>query len=161
MPEPGSKCVPLTVVHNLTVALRAYRTEYGKWPDFADDGLFLDEKRQAQLLRVLCAKDETNNERKIPFFEGRTARKTSGIVEIKQPYRNGFSPETGAYLDPLGRPYQIALDTDGDGQIASPYPDDPPIAASVIVWSLGKDGKKGAHGNPRTAAGSDDIRSWP
>ncbi len=138
----------------LTAALKAYLTEYGKWPAFTGDGLFLDEARNAQLLRTLCAKDEASNPRKIVFFEGRTADKGSGQ------YREGFHPETGAYLDPWGNPYRIAIDSNYDNEIANPYSDDPPIQTGVIVWSLGKDGKQGSPANPHTYKGSDDITSW-
>jgi len=143
----------------MVAALKAYQTEYGKWPDFTGDGIFLDEKRQAQLLRMLQGKDEASNPRKIVFFEGRTATDAPGA---RGQYRGGFSPATGAYLDPQGNPYRIALDADYDGQIANPYPDDPyeTLAVRVIVWSLGKDGQQGAPANPRTSKGSDDILSW-
>ena len=139
---------------NLMIALQDYHTQYGHWPDFTGDGLFLDEQRQAQLLRVLLAKDEINNSRKIVFYEGKTATERSGK------YCSGFHPKTGVFLDPWGQPYRIALDTTGTGIITNPYPDDGPISASVIVWSLGKDGQQGAPANPRTAKGSDDICSW-
>ena len=49
-----------TAVVSLTAALKAYYTEYGKWPEFTGDGLFPDEKRQGQLVRMLCGKDEAN-----------------------------------------------------------------------------------------------------
>ena len=147
-----------TAIHQLTAALQSYYAEYGKWPDFTGDGLFLDEARNGQLLNALRSLDVSANPRRIPFIEVRTAGQTD---EAKPQYRRGLHPENGSYLDLWGAPYRIALDTDDDGQIASPYPDDPPIAASVIVWSLGKDCKQGAPGNPRTAKGSDDIRSWP
>ena len=145
---------------DISAALKAYFTEYYKWPDFTGDGLFLDEKRQAQLLRTLQGKDEANNPRKIVFFEDRTARQRPGG---RGRYFGGFSPETGALLDPQGNHYRIAIDADGDGQIDAPYSDDPhskSILTSVIVWSLGKDGQQGAPANPHTSRGSDDILSW-
>ena len=143
-----------TAVIALNMAIKAYYTEYGHWPDFTSDGLFLDEQRQGQLLRVLCAKDEVNNPRKILFFEAKTATESSGK------YRNGIRPETGVFYDPWSQPYRIALDVRDIGTIANPYPDDGPIHASVIVWSLGKDGQQGAPANPRTHNGSDDVTSW-
>ena len=143
-----------TCVLNLVAALNAYQSEYGKWPDFTGDGLFLDTERQAQLMRVLCAQDEINNPHKIVFFEGRPASKRSGK------YCSGFHPETGAFLDTLGNPYRIAIDSDNDQQIANPYSDEPPIERRVIVWSLGKDGKQGSPANPHTFKGSDDVTSW-
>ena len=138
----------------LTAGLKAYFVEYGHWPDFTGDGLFLDEPRQGQLMRVLLADDVVDNPRKIIFFEARDVTETSGK------YRGGFNPKTDVLYDPWGQPYRIALDTTGTGTIANPYPDDGPISASVLVWSLGKDGQQGAPANPHTAQGSDDILSW-
>lgn len=144
-------------VVSLKAALQAYNAEYGKWPDFTDNGLFLDEKRQAQLLRMLQGKDEANNPRKIIFFEGRTATDVRGA---RGQYRGGCSPATGAYLDAQGNPYRIAIDADNDELIASPYPDGSSLRINVIVWSLGKDGKQGSPANPHTSKGSDDVTSW-
>ena len=144
----------------IRLGLEAYQLEYGKWPDFTGDGLFLDEKRQAQLMRVLQGKDEANNPRKIVFFEGKTATQNPSA---RGQYRGGFSPATGAYLDLQGNPYRIIIDADSDGQIDGPYFDDPQnkgILVSVIAWSLGKDGKQGSPANPRTARGSDDVTNW-
>ena len=154
--SPG-KSTAKTSTLCLVTALKAYYTEYGKWPDFTGDGLFLDEKRQAQLLQMLCGKDERNNSRKIVFFEGRTAQQRRWFGEH---YGGGFHPKTGAYLDPWGNLYCIAIDSDYDEEIANPYPDDPPIHARVIVWSIGKDGKQGSPANPHTCKGSDDVTSW-
>ena len=172
----------MTVKHDvarLTAALKAYYGEYGRWPDFTGDGLFLDEKRQAQLLLtlsyvgtvvflnneerppkilgVLNGKDEANNPRKIIFFDGKMA--TKALLSGGR-YCDGFNPETGAFLDPWGNPYRIAIDADGDGLITSPYTDEAPVRTGVIVWSLGKDGKQGSPANPHTYKGSDDVTSW-
>lgn len=139
---------------DLTAALKAYMTEYGRWPPLLGDGLFLDEPRHAQLIRILRAQDIPNNPRRITFFEAKAATESSGK------YRSGIRAETGVFYDPWGKPYRIVLDADYDNTIANPYPDDPPIQTSVMVWSLGKDGQQGAPGNPRTSKGSDDVTSW-
>ena len=152
--ETARKSEARTTAFTLTMALKAYYAEYDHWPDFTGDGLFLDEQRQGQLMRVLRAKDEVNNPRRIVFFEGRDATESSGH------YRRGFNPQTDVFYDPWGQPYRIALDTTGTGTIANPYPDDGPIHASVIAWSLGRDGQQGAPANPRTHNGSDDVTSW-
>ena len=141
-------------VRTLANSLRDYDAEYGHWPQFTDDGFFLDEQRQARLLNVLRAKDKENNQHEMMFFADKDASGKPGH------YRGGFSPETGAFLDPWGHPYRIALYTGWDEALPNPYPDGGPIHASVIVWSLGKDGQQGAPANPRTAKGSDDVMSW-
>ena len=139
---------------SLTAALQMYYSEYGHWPDFTGNGLFLDEQRQARLLRVLMGKDEANNPSKIVFFEARIA------IESFWKYRSGIHPKTDTLLDPWGQPYRIALDLTGIGTIANFYPDDGPIHSTVIVWSLGKDGQQGSPANPHTFKGSDDVTSW-
>jgi hypothetical protein len=170
---PAISCGPIergkteakTCVVGISAALKAYFTEYGKWPDYTGDGLFLDEARNAQLMRTLRAQDETNNPRKIVFFEGKTATKRRGSGAH---YGGGFHPETGAFLDPQGNPYRIAIDSDNDGQVENPYSDGPhsgnphdtDILTSVIARSLGKDGKQGSPANPHTYKGSDDVTSW-
>lgn len=154
-----------TAAANISSALKAYFMEYGKWPDYIDDGLFLEEKRQAQILHTLLGKEDADNPRKIAFLEGRIATPRPGASGR---YAGGFSPKTGAFLDPQGNPYRIAIDADGDGRVANPYSDGPHSAdphttdllTRVIIWSLGKDGQLGAPANPRTLKGSDDVVSW-
>ena len=139
---------------DLTNALKYYMIEYGKWPPITGDGLFLDEKRQGQLMRILRAQEVPNNPRRVIFFECKAATERSGK------YFGGLHPKTSVLLDPWGHPYRIALDADYDDTIANPYPDDPLIQTGFIVWSPGKDGQQGAPANPRTSKGSDDILSW-
>ena len=137
----------------LASGLRSYYDEYGHWPDFAGDGKILDATGNAAILRVLTAHDETNNPRRIVFFEAAPARKPD--------LTNGITPD-GVFVDPWGSPYRIILDSGGSGTIANPYPKDPnsKIQARAIVWSLGKDGKQGAPKDEHISQGSDDICSW-
>lgn len=142
----------------IVAAVKAYNTEYGKYPGLDHKGPFSDAESNAFLLRILRGIDTTRNPRRILFFSGKTATKSP---EVGTRYRGGFHPETGVFLDPWGNPYRIAIDSDYDNQITSPYPDDsPPIQVGVIVWSLGKDGKQGSPANPHTCKGSDDVTSW-
>lgn len=149
-----------TCVVGITLALKAYFMEYGKWPDYTGDGLFLNAERNAQLMRTLCGNDETNNPLKIIFFEGKIATKQTRSSDR---YGSGFHPETGAFLDTWGNPYRIAIDADHDGQVDGPYSDDSNdkgLLTPVIAWSLGKDGKQGSPANPHTFKGSDDVTTW-
>jgi hypothetical protein len=142
-------------VSQLAAALKQYDTEYGKWPEYTGDGLFLDAARNAQLLRTLQGKDEVHYPRKLSFFEGKVAP--------KRPFGRlggGSDPATGVFLDAWGNPYRIILDADHDGAVTNPYEGDPTVRARVIVWSFGKDGKQGVPGNERTFRGADDVLSW-
>jgi hypothetical protein len=151
--ESARRSQAKTMVVNLTAALKAYDVEYSKWPSGIEDGAIFDAARTGKLMDTLRGKNPAENPRKIVFFEG-----PDGVAT--ESYRGGLSPE-GVLYDPWGRFYQIAVDTDGDEKIPSPYgEDDEPIAARVIVWSLGKDGKLGAPDNPYTRVGSDDVTSW-
>ena len=75
------KSEPKTAVVSIVAALKAYHSEYGKWPDYTGDGLFLDETRNAQLMRTLRALDEVNNPRKIVFFEGGRMRQAKRCID--------------------------------------------------------------------------------
>ncbi len=93
----------------LTAAFRQYYTEYGKWPDFTGDGMFVDAGRNARLMRVLTGHDDINNPHRISFFEGLTATKQEMWSDRLS---GGFDPDTGTFLDPWGYPFRIVLDAD-------------------------------------------------
>ena len=68
----------------------------------------------------------------------------------------GISTIDYNFRDPWGRPYLVTLDLDYDNKCNDKYysyPNPPkgPIAAPVLVWSLGKDGLPGT---------KDDVTSW-
>ncbi|HWB57986.1 MAG TPA: hypothetical protein VG733_00775 [Chthoniobacteraceae bacterium] len=91
---------------------------------------------------------------------------------------NGVQLSTGIWFDPWGSPYRIAIDTTGSGELNGSkttipgfYTDVGPLKASVIVWSLGKNGELGGgpatkpgfkkeSGSPGVYAGSGDVGSW-
>lgn len=146
-------------VVNLVAAIKAYQQEYGHYPFPESDGVFTAEQRQGQLMRVLAALDTTANPKKIVFFEGRKANEKP--IAGRPRYTAGFSPESGALMDPWGSPYQIISDNDGDGQIATPYSDDNgPVHRGAIAWSLGKDRVQGSRYDRTQPKSSDDVGSW-
>jgi hypothetical protein len=139
-------------------ALKAFYSEYWKWPPVNQNGLIDSPENQARLFQILQGKDSTANPRKIVFHEAPTARKQGSWGHRK--LVAGLSPE-GVLLDPWGNPYRIAFDADYDAQITSPYQDQQadPIRLGVIVWSPGKDGVQSPwlrHSERR----ADDIVSW-
>jgi hypothetical protein len=108
------------------------------------------------------------NPRAIVFFDGMTADdKThphSGFVPVgaKAPAR------PGAFMDPWGTEYFIAISSEPLPRLLVPYKDfqgENAPRINVGVFSLGKDQRLGTkgdgfHKNPSTSAISDDIISW-
>lgn len=169
-----------TAVVSITTALNAYREEYGKYPFDDVDGapmnsdvLFgttggLSNARLFNVLRNNTSSPEAAkyNPRGIVFFDGRT------VSDPAHP-RSGFVPaiagaaNAGAFVDPWGNEYRIAIDANYDQIISNlPYADFQNTNAphvGVAVFSLGKDGQLGKKGDNTFQRGSDqsdDIVSW-
>jgi hypothetical protein len=160
-------------IMGVTAAVKAYYTEYGKYPvpdgavsGASGDFMYGEAVSNAALFDILCGIDTTKNPRKIVFFDA------SPAADATHP-KSGFATETvgsirkGALVDPWGHEYRIALDTDYDNKISNlPYtdfqgPNAPRIG--VAVFSLGKDGQIGTQGDRTYQSGatrSDDIISW-
>jgi len=142
-------------VRGLVTALRAYKTEYGRFPAISAAGEREPARRNAELLEALSGIETPQNPRKIVFFEGRNAQNKRGM------YRSGLDPVDGTLLDPWGNPYHVRFNVQGEPEVESPYADEGgPLRVGVIVWSLGPDGKEGRAGNPADSRSSDDITSW-
>ena len=152
-------------VKNIEGALKAYYTEYGKWPN--GNGIATDYSYGSppplypnycgnyglmDTLRSIQDSDPggcgngmfVNNPRKIQFIE----------IPTKS------LDQYGNFLDPWKHPYQITLDTGFDNicqNLAAGGPSPvglPPNAVTnrnVVVWSFGPDGIAGT---------KDDITSW-
>lgn len=97
--------------------------------------------------------------------------------------RDTLSPGVGndlVYRDPWGNPYIITLDLNGDNKSRDAFhrlatvagtgvkglvkgdatPDSFEAVGSVIVWSLGPDGKADATTNALSGANQDNVLSW-
>jgi len=184
-------------------AVKAYYTEYGKYPLGVNvvnppNGDFLFGQQQGvsagsgvsnfQLFDILRNIDSTGatqpgqpnqyNPRAIVFFDGKTATDSNnpraGFVPTN--YSGGGTMKVGAFIDPWGCEYFVAIDADYDSQLdgnqnaprALPYadfayPNNP--KTGVGVFSVGQDQKLGTNGdgyykNQTTNLASDDIISW-
>ena len=158
-------------------AVRAYQTEYGKYPnalsttpatpadvivgDSSQGGATAGNEHLFDLLRAIPNGTNANhalNPRKVVFFEGRSAKNPATP-------KNGFGTG-GAFFDPWGAQYCVALDMDTDNQLTTlPYLDFNGTTkgprTGVAAYSLGKDGKLGINGNLRDSSGSsDDVVTW-
>lgn len=85
---------------------------------------------------------------------------------------NGVSEADGVYRDAWGHPFIVTIDLDYDNRVADPFggnstktasdPNFRSINQSVIVWSLGPDGKADLSlpANQRGTVNEDNIYSW-
>ncbi|MDF1737764.1 MAG: type II secretion system protein [Verrucomicrobiales bacterium] len=150
-----------TAIH-LRNAINAYYTEYRKFPCEAgkNDEATIHLVTDTELMDVLCAspsavKQGGLNPRGIVFFTARNARPMGNGK-----YHNGLRIDEsgGASLyDTWGEYFEVALDGDNNGRIATPEWDrdnsSSEITESILVWSKGPDtevdGEK-----------ADNITSW-
>jgi prepilin-type N-terminal cleavage/methylation domain-containing protein len=182
--DAARKAEAKAAVTGIVAAVKAYNTEYGKYPYVgnvaADKDATVGEGYQltnATLFNVLRAKavgdnlDNKYNPRKISFFEGKAAgdqtAPKSGFVE-------GSGANAGMFYDPWGNQYCVIIDTNYDNQIdmgSQGYQDfafstgasNKAPQTGVGAYSLGKDGKIGNNGDGNYKKGgtaSDDVVSW-
>ncbi len=153
-PEPRQKTAIRNKAAELTMAIKAFYAEYGRYPEIPRECVPSD----GRLMSILKGEDHDQNPHKIVFIEVQAARKKSGR------WMNGLHPQTGAWLDPYGTPYLVKIDTDYNGIISNPYSDAKAgpheIKTGVIVWSAGKDGIFGNPNAPGQFQNSDDVLSW-
>jgi prepilin-type N-terminal cleavage/methylation domain-containing protein len=177
--DQAKKAEAKTACANIVAAVKAYNTEYGKYPNAtgstsAADDYLVGEGATANtnLFNILRAKDaagnagHTYNPRRIIFFEGKSATSTdtpkSGFAET------GSKGTIGAFYDPWGSQYCVAVDGDYDNLISNvPYTDFSGTAkgpqTGSVAFSYGKDGQIGTKGDKMYKNGSsasDDVISW-
>lgn len=104
----------------IATAITGYETEYGRLPATNAAGSDLD----ANVLAALMGTNTTLNPRMIVFLEVPTARKGKG----------GLS--NGTYVDPWGKPYQVAYDDNYDNRITTAGTNgNTSIMKKVAVWN--------------------------
>lgn len=134
----------------LVTAVRAYRSEYGKYPVTQTPGTVETDTENAALLQTLSGHDSKGNAKGIVFFDVRS-----------ESSKNGIKSASGALLDAWGNYYRVRFDADEDGSVKNPYSGEPhQLHTDVVTWSVGKDGWQGRSGNASLLRGSDDIVSW-
>jgi prepilin-type N-terminal cleavage/methylation domain-containing protein len=159
----------------IVTAVNAYYTEYGKYPLVTADttisgtttpsnaDLFYSLRAIALGANSLVNGVPAINPRAIVFIQPHDSK-------VSNPGRAGIdsvttSPTFGAWFDPWGSQYRIAIDGNYNNNIdPNPYTADTgagpsPLNSGVIAWSLGKDGAGGS-GNKNSGTSADDILSW-
>lgn len=160
-------------------AVKAYNTEYGKYPVLGITGtpgdIWFGETPATQnnsalfsTLRGKAPADPTKdyNPRRIIFFEGKDASNATAP-------KSGFAPIgstiPGAFYDPWGTQYNVIIDGDYDNVISKvPYTDFAGATkgpqTGCVAFSFGKDGILGSTntgGAYKSGSNtSDDIISW-
>jgi prepilin-type N-terminal cleavage/methylation domain-containing protein len=186
--DQARKAEAKTAVTGIVTAVKQYYTEYGKYPLGAQaqpsapaDVLFGDSSIPQvagsnqvvfDILRNVNSTQQGQpnqyNPRAIVFFEGKSA------PDATNP-KSGFATQDagttkkGAFVDPWGKEYGIAIDGDYDNKISNlPYTDfqqtDTAPLTGVCAFSMGKDNvvgsKKKANVYRDSGTNSDDIISW-
>ncbi len=145
------------VALELVNSVSAYQAEYRRYPVDRKQQVGADVKIDTGefLMSILLAQEGNQyNPGGKSFYSGGNAK--------GNPPRNGlvFNPDGGGRLyDPWGNLYQVMLDTDNNHRLIPPFKKahmvgENMIAKSVIVWSLGPDGKDGGDG------ASDNVTTW-
>jgi type II secretory pathway pseudopilin PulG len=173
----------------IVTAVNAYYTEYGKYPMadikqgsdtlYGDPGGSNGNEDVFNVLRAANAGVNLNNSlnpRQIIYFTASNPKVPTAPLEaiatqdVTTP--NGGTAKAGAFVDPWGNSYMIAIDGNYDGLTTDfiPYTSGVTYGAGNTVpggcfsLSYGKDGKQGKKQSNGTGdknyAGSDDILSW-
>lgn len=151
-------------------AVKAYYTEYGKYPCAANPGndsqdfVAADDADHTNLMNTLRVPDPNAlagtyplNPRKIVFLEAKNATNQS------EP-RAGIRTSNGRFYDPWGSAYRIKIDSNYNNVVSNPYSEDTGagpanVNTGIIVWALGKDRDGGANSKD-SGTGDDDVISW-
>jgi prepilin-type N-terminal cleavage/methylation domain-containing protein len=186
--ENAKKTQAKSDVMQIVAAVKAYHTEYGKYPDISGGsgtaptgdlivggseitGVTGDNAILFNILRAIPKGSNDKhllNPRQTVFFEGKSASNPdeprAGFAEAK----GTGNAVQGAYYDPWGSQYGIIIDSDYDNVIKidgvyQDFGDDSKPRTGTGAFSLGKDKKPGDKGNMIFRSGStvsDDVISW-
>ena len=172
-------------VTQIVNSVNAYYTEYGKYPMvdanqgtdtlYGKSGTAPGNEDLCNVLRALAQGvnlGDVLNPRKIVFLSGRdSSRARSGFATVATTDTQTKPINIGAFVDPYGNAYMVAIDGSYDGATvdALPYTDLPYATGNTVrtgcfAESFGKDGVQGTKQSNRTGdkkySGSDDVLSW-
>jgi prepilin-type N-terminal cleavage/methylation domain-containing protein len=169
--EAAKKAQASAMINQVRVALTAYQTEYGTWPDAlqtttGDKEIGMVAADQKALYRTLIAyKSGTSypadNARGIAFmeFNGKDLRANfpATAADTAKPTD---SKEAACFVDPWNHPYFFKADSDYDNEIAG-LPGDTTgatmtVNASLVIWSRGPQKTFDGELDPK----KNYLRSW-
>ncbi len=184
--ESARKTQAKNDVTNIVAAVKAYYTEYGKYPPVQegaaaseldvivgdeDAGGVADNSALFNTLRSIpeginASPEYKYNPKRIVFLEGKAA------TDPTNP-RAGFADgqnatKKGSFFDPWGKQYSIVIDSNYDNVIKldeqyNDFGTNNQPRVGVGAFSLGKDSKLGTKGDKTYRKGttnSDDVISW-
>lgn len=133
-------------ISGLEIATKSYKIEYNRLPIIPPSEATVIESRGI-LISTLLGENETNNPRKVKFYDPAPYRKGRGGAA-----RNAANE--WELKDAWGNFYRILLDADDNGKIPDPKPGAVPdkIATPILIYSAGPDGD--------FSTWTDNIRSW-
>src|SRR5205823_4808443 len=165
----------------IVTAVNAYYTEYGKYPMAGQGTDTLYGKSNTapgnedvfNVLRAIAAgvnASDVLNPRKIIFFSGKEggSRPRSAFATVATTDTQGKPINIGAFVDPYGNTYMVAIDGSYDGATVDslPYTDvtyatGNTVRVGCFAESFGKDGVQGRKKSDGTGdkkySGSDDV----
>ena len=142
-----------TAIAGLSIAFRAYNTEYGKWP-VSTAGT---NDVTTPLVGILRGEDRNDlagtvqyqgNPRHIVFLEFKT---TDLVIDP--------SLNTTNFVDPWKQVYHCAFDTAYTNWIQDPFQPANNINAGFLIWSSGPDGQYDNNGEG-VGINKDNVKSW-
>jgi prepilin-type N-terminal cleavage/methylation domain-containing protein len=177
--QNGYKTQARNDVMQVLTSVKAYNTEYGKYPVIQDQAESSDEEKEAAvgddaadikiknnaLFNTLRAipeglnKNHKYNPRRVVFHEGKSVsnpeQPRAGYVE------KGSEEKKGCFYDPWGKQYNVIFDSNYDNVVKvrdyySEIKDDESPRTGVVAFSLGRDNKLGNNGDKKLKD-SDDI----
>ncbi|MEI8341780.1 MAG: prepilin-type N-terminal cleavage/methylation domain-containing protein [Verrucomicrobiota bacterium] len=163
--EAAKKAQAKNDITNLVTSVKAYYTEYGKYPlpqslyssTPEEDLTYNDKSGTATLIafmKILMAKDTTENPRQIVFIEPPTAKQDGKYGVFLDSSNN-----PGPFYDPWGKPYSVRIDVDYNNLIRSPDNDAVLLPTGVAAFSNGKD-KGHEYNSPSNPLNVDDVATY-
>ena len=138
-----------SVMKDIQVALRYFKTEYGRYPVQADETKIL---RSAGVLLVsLMAEHPLSNPRNIKFIDLPFTKEIGGgIIDHAGGADRPPKPENWELRDIWGEQFHVLIDSNEDGQIQNPeaggksrwfsrYVPTPTLQTNVAIFSSGPD----------------------
>ncbi len=155
--ESARKAQAKNDVTQLVTAVKAYYTEYGKYPiasPTSDEDFTYDSGNPNQaLMAILMGANDTMNPRKIVFFEPPVAKQPGRYgIEI-----NSSGAPTSDFLDPWGGAYKIRIDVNYNNRVRE-LGSGKLLTTGVIAWSAGKDKTDGS--SKTSPEYKDNVLSW-
>ncbi|MDB6134725.1 MAG: hypothetical protein JWM59_2968 [Verrucomicrobiales bacterium] len=168
IPENARKTDTRVLCKGIQEAVTQFYGDYNRLPwsptRTAGEDTDTDTSAAAGMIRILTGKDTMRNSRNTNYLEGMKAAKArTGIRQAEAKGSNKWvsglvvddsAPEA---VDGWGGYYRIRMDSNRDGEVANPNPDEAAagrlrLSTWAIVWSAGKDGKWETWG--------DNVKSW-